>query len=76
MNMPTSETLAWNDRRRKLLGWRGTDRQWVADRLGISARTVERYEHGTAPQWYELALEGLAARLGSLKGMARRLQPK
>lgn len=52
------------DRRRQLLGWQGGDRRWIAQQLGISVRTIERYENGGAPAWYNFALKGLAAHLG------------
>jgi len=35
-------------------------RAWVAEQLGLGRRTLERYELSRAPQWYPLALLGLA----------------
>lgn len=54
--------LSWENRRRQL-GLTGGGREWdlrqVATRLGISVRTVLRYEFGKAPRWYDYALVGL-----------------
>ncbi|MGH7676586.1 MAG: hypothetical protein ACREMV_15075 [Gemmatimonadales bacterium] len=44
---------------------RAMPRRWVATHLGLGLKTVERYElHGLAPEWYLLALLGLALKLG------------
>jgi hypothetical protein len=56
---------AWERRRHELLNpdhqdWRRASQQGVAAALGLSVRTLQRYEHDGAPGWYELALIGLA----------------
>ncbi len=54
-------TRHWYAVRQQLLGARG-DRETVARALGLHIRTIEKYEIGTPPDWYELALMGLAER--------------
>lgn len=51
----------------ELLPWPHYRRDAIAGRLGLTLRTIERYETGTAPEWYDLALVGLAAKLGNRK---------
>jgi len=65
----TAETERWHRRRVDLLGPVAGRRVNVAWALGLGLRTVVRYELEGAPQWYELALEGLAAR--KQEGQAR-----
>lgn len=57
----------WDQRRAALglvsdTGWRvePLDRAHVARLLGLSLRTLQRYEFGKAPAWYGHALRGLA----------------
>jgi hypothetical protein len=38
----------------------------VARLLGLSVKTIRRYEYGTAPRWYQAALVGLAPVDGDL----------
>ncbi|HEY6141584.1 MAG TPA: helix-turn-helix transcriptional regulator [Thermoanaerobaculia bacterium] len=66
-NRYTDAGYRWEQRRRELLGWQRYDRAFVADQLGVSQRTIERYETGETPDWYDLALVGLAVKLGTLK---------
>ena len=56
-----ARTDRWYETRERILGPRG-DRLTVSKALGLHLRTVEKYENGTAPPWYELALVGLAER--------------
>jgi hypothetical protein len=60
----SAEGERWHRRRLALFGWPAGRRVRVAAALGISIRTLERYEVAKqgAPLLYELALEGLAAR--------------
>jgi hypothetical protein len=51
--------LAWERRRHELLGYRDGELRTVARNLGLSVRTLQRYEFDGAPGWYELALIGL-----------------
>jgi len=62
MDRLNAEGQRWRRRRLELLGRPDYHRQRVADALGLSLRTVQRYETEGPPAWYELALEGLAAR--------------
>ena len=58
--METAYTRAvWWLRRRVDLGL-PRSRAAIAKRLGLSERTVLRYESGAPPVWYELALIGSA----------------
>lgn len=52
----------WERRRHDLLGGYGEPSSVarVAKDLGLSVRTLQRYEWDGAPAWYELALIGLA----------------
>lgn len=58
----------WHERRRELGLTSGKwdsplSREAVAPLLGLSLRTVQRYEFGEAPAWYDFALIGLAVKL-------------
>lgn len=57
----------WERKRLELLPWPYSRRRLVAERLGLDIRTIERYEAGAAPRWYELALLGLSVRLKKQK---------
>jgi DNA-binding XRE family transcriptional regulator len=50
----------WETRRRQILGYGDHRREAVAKALGISRRSIERYETEGPPKWYEPALIGLA----------------
>jgi len=65
---------AWHQRRRELLGNVGGRPEAVAAALGLSVRTLRRYEYDGAPAWYELALIGLARSVR--KGQADRPEPE
>lgn len=54
-------TAHWYKVRHTILGGRG-DRETVARAFGLHLRTVEQYENEGPPDWYELALLGLAER--------------
>lgn len=45
---------------RQIMDWRqgiGKPRRWLADHLGVSAKTVERWEYGgLSPRWPALRL--------------------
>lgn len=52
----------WERRRLDLLGREKGHREDVAPQLGISVRSIVRYQCGSPPAWNELALMGLAER--------------
>lgn len=54
----STEAEKWAQRRRQLFGGQGR-REWVAVELGLSLRTIERYEAEGPPAWYDFALVGL-----------------
>jgi hypothetical protein len=70
-----AERTKWDDLRAKLglgehrsWGLKPHDRAWTAQQLGVGRRTIERYElHDEAPEWYGMALVGLAVKLETVK---------
>lgn len=49
-------------KRRRALGLTDS-REELAPMLGLSFRTLQRYEYGEAPGWYDLALVGLSVKI-------------
>jgi hypothetical protein len=64
-DLKLGEPYSWDRSDRSQLNLWG--RAKIGALLGLSVRTLDRYEREEAPAWYDRALVGLAVELGRLK---------